>query len=194
MHGFGGLKGWQWLFIAEGLPPIALGVIVFLFLDDRPGQARWLLREEREALSSVPADEAAATREMGYHALGDALTKPRVLVLALIYFCIVIGLYGIGFWMPQVIQTFGLGPLAIGFLTAIPYAFASIGMVLSGARIPMRAASASGISRFRFWSAPPPFAWSATALPLSLMMVAYRSRHLASMPQSARSGRCRPPS
>ncbi len=171
LHGFAGLKGWQWLFIIEGLPAILLGIVAFLFLDDRPEQAQWLLREEREALSRVLADEAATTRETGYHALGDALTKPRVLVLALIYFCIVIGLYGIGFWMPQVIQTFGLSPLRIGFLTAIPYALASIGMVLAGAH--------SDATGERIWHIALPllagaaaFAWSATALPLPLTIVA----------------------
>jgi MFS transporter, ACS family, tartrate transporter len=55
-----------------------------------------------------------------------------VLVLALLYLCIVVGLYGIGFWMPQVIQTFGLTPLEIGFLTAVPYLFASLAMVIWG--------------------------------------------------------------
>jgi MFS family permease len=169
LHGFGGLKGWQWLFVIEGLPAVLLGLVAFFFLDDQPEQARWLPREEREALSRVLADEAAATRATGYQALGDALTKP--LVLALIYFCIVIGLYGIGFWMPQVIQTFGLEPLAIGFLTAIPYAFASIGMVLSGAH-----SDATG-ERIRHIALPllagaAAFAWSATALPLWLTMVA----------------------
>jgi ACS family tartrate transporter-like MFS transporter len=171
LHGLAGLKGWKWLFIIEGVPAVLLGLAAFFFLDDKPEQARWLLREEREALSRVLADEAAATRETGYHALGDALTKPRVLVLAFIYFCIVIGLYGIGFWMPQVIQTFGLKPLAIGFLTAIPYAFASIGMVLSGAH--------SDASGERIWHIALPllagaaaFAWSAMALPLPLTIAA----------------------
>jgi len=107
LHGVGGLKGWHWLFVVEGLPAIALGIAAYFFLDDKPEQARWLSGEERAALSQVLAEEEEATRATGYHALGDALTRPRVLVLALIYFCIVVGLYGIGFWMPQVIQAFG---------------------------------------------------------------------------------------
>jgi ACS family tartrate transporter-like MFS transporter len=171
LHGLGGLKGWHWLFIIEGLPAVLLGLVALFFLDDKPEQARWLSPEECAALSRVLVNEAAATRETGYHALRDALTKPRVIALALIYFCIVIGLYGIGFWMPQVIQTFGLSPLAIGFLTAIPYAFASIGMVLAGAH--------SDATGERIWHIALPLlvgaaalAWSATALSLLLTIAA----------------------
>jgi len=171
MHGFLGAAGWQWLFIIEGLPAVILGVIVLFFLDDRPDQAKWLSQEERKALSATLAAEAKATREVGYTELGQALTRPRVLVLGLLYFCIVVGLYGIGFWMPQVIQTFGLDPLRIGFLTAIPYLAAAGGMVLWGAR--------SDRTGERIWHIALPllvggaaFAWSAFTGPLSLTMLA----------------------
>jgi MFS transporter, ACS family, tartrate transporter len=171
LHGLWGLKGWQWLFIIEGLPAVLLGVVVLFFLDDRPEGARWLTDEERQALSAMLAAEAKATREVGYASLGQALTRPRVLVLGLLYFCIAFGLYGIGFWMPQVIQTFGLTPLKIGFLTAIPYLFAALAMVLWGAN--------SDRTGERIWHVALPlllaafaFAWSATTLPLGLTMVA----------------------
>lgn len=108
---------------------------------------------------------------MGYAALGQALTQPRVLTLGLIYFCMVIGLYGLSFWMPQVIQTYGLDPLQIGFLTAIPYFFAAITMVLWGAH--------SDRTGERRWHIALPmfiggaaFAWSAWPLSLALMLVA----------------------
>jgi ACS family tartrate transporter-like MFS transporter len=171
LHGLGGLKGWHWLFIIEGLPAILLGLIALRFLDDRPEDARWLCPAERRALADTLAAEAKATRETGYARLGQALTRPRVLTLGLVYFCIVTGLYGIGFWMPQVIQTFGFDPLKIGFLTAIPYLFAAIAMVLWGARsdrtnerilhvaLPLLVGGAA-------------FAWSAFTLPLWLTMVA----------------------
>jgi MFS transporter, ACS family, tartrate transporter len=171
LHGVGGLKGWHWLFIVEGLPAIVLGVIALKFLDDRPDGASWLSKKERQALSTMLAAEAKATREVGYAGLGQALTRPRVLVLGLLYFCIVVGLYGIGFWMPQVIQTYGLTPLRIGFLTAIPYFFAAIAMVLWGAH--------SDRTGERIWHVALPlllggaaFVWSAYTGPLSLTMVA----------------------
>jgi ACS family tartrate transporter-like MFS transporter len=171
MHGLLGLAGWHWLFVIEGLPAVILGVIVLFFLDDRPEEARWLTPAERTALSDTLAAEAKTTRKVGYAELGQALTRPRVLVLGLIYFCIVTGLYGIGFWMPQVIQTFGLDPLQIGFLTAIPYLVAAILMVLWGAR--------SDRTGERVWHIALPlmlggaaFAWSSVSGPLGLTLLA----------------------
>jgi ACS family tartrate transporter-like MFS transporter len=171
LHGLGGLKGWQWLFIVEALPAVLLGVVALKFLDDRPEDASWLSKKERHALASTLAAEAKATRKIGYAGLGQALTRPRVLVLGLLYFCLVVGLYGIGFWMPQVIQTFGLTPLKIGFLTAIPYFFAAIAMVIWGWH--------SDRSGERTWHVALPlllaafaFAWSASTLPLGLIMIA----------------------
>ncbi len=171
MHGFLGLKGWQWLFIIEGLPAVLLGVIALKFLDDGPEQASWLDPQERQALARTLAAEADETRSVGYAALGQALTRPRVLALGLIYFCIVIGVYGLSFWMPQVIQTYGLDPLQIGLLTAIPYTFAAIVMVLWGMH--------SDRTGERIWHIALPmfiggvaFAWSAAPLSLALMLVA----------------------
>jgi ACS family tartrate transporter-like MFS transporter len=171
LHGLGGLKGWHWLFIVEGLPAVLLGVVALKFLDDRPEDASWLSKKELQALANTLAAEAKATRKVGYAGLGQALTRPRVLVLGLLYFCLVVGLYGIGFWMPQVIQTFGLAPLKIGFLTAIPYLFAAIAMVIWGWH--------SDRTGERTWHVALPlflaalaFAWSAYTGPLSLTMVA----------------------
>jgi MFS transporter, ACS family, tartrate transporter len=171
MHGLMGLAGWQWLFIIEGLPAVVLGVVVLFFLDDRPDEARWLSHEERQALNATLAAEAHATRDVGYAELGQAFTRPRVLALGLLYFCIVLGLYGLSFWMPQVIQTFGLGSLEIGFLTAIPYLVACGGMVLWGMR--------SDRTGERIWHIALPLmlggaalVWSAFTGPLGLTMLA----------------------
>ena len=171
MHGLLGLKGWHWLFIVEGLPAVILGVFALEFLDDRPEDARWLSRNERTALASTLAAEAKATREVGYAGLGQALTRPRVLVLGFLYFCIVIGFYGVSFWMPQVIQTYDLTPLEIGFLNAIPFFFAAIAMVLWGAH--------SDSTGERIWHVALPllvagaaFAWSASTLPFWFMILA----------------------
>ncbi len=171
LHGLGGLKGWHWLFVLEGLPAVLLGSSrSSSSTTSRSRRAGSHAKSARRCRACLPP-RPKATREVGYHALGDALTRPRVLVLALIYFCIVVGLYGIGFWMPQVIQTFGLTPLRIGFLTAIPYLFASIFMVAWG-----RHSDATGE---RIWHIALPlligsaaFAWSSASLPLPLTMVA----------------------
>lgn len=171
MHGLFGLKGWQWLFVVEGVPAVVLGAIALRVLDDKPEGARWLSVEERQALAHTLSAEARVAREVGYAELGQALTRPRVLTLGLLYFCIVMGLYGISFWMPQVIQTYGLSPIEIGLLTAIPYSFAAIVMVLWGAH--------SDRTGERIWHVALPlflagaaFAWSAASLPLALILVA----------------------
>jgi len=171
MHGALGLAGWQWLFIIEGVPAVLLGLVALKFLDDRPEHAGWLTGDERQALSETLDAEAKTTREVGYADLGASLTRPRVLALGLLYFLIVVGLYGIGFWMPQVIETFELTPLKVGFLTAIPYLFASVAMVLWGRR--------SDRTGERGWHIALPllmaavaFAWSAYAGPLLPTMIA----------------------
>jgi ACS family tartrate transporter-like MFS transporter len=171
LHGLGGLKGWHWLFIVEGLPAILLGLIALKALDDGPAHADWLSKDERQALADTLAAEAKVTREVGYAGVGQALTRPRVLVLALLYFCLVVGLYGIGFWMPQVIQTFGLDPLRIGFLTAVPYLFAAIAMVLWGMSSDRSGERILHVAVPLFLAALA-FAWSAAALPLALTMIA----------------------
>jgi MFS transporter, ACS family, tartrate transporter len=134
MHGFLGLAGWHWLFIIEGLPAVILGVLALKVLTDKPSDATWLTAEERRALTERIATEDAAARHVGYSDIGAAMTRPRVLALGLLWFLIVIGLYGMGFWLPQVIQSYGLDDLSIGFITAIPYLFAAVGMVLWGRR------------------------------------------------------------
>jgi MFS transporter, ACS family, tartrate transporter len=171
MHGLAGLKGWHWLFVLQGLPAIVLGIVAFFFLDDRPHHAGWLSREERHALESTLAAEAAATQTLGYTGFRHAFTRPRVLMLSLVYFCGAIGLYGVSFWLPQVIQTFGLDPLAIGFLSAIPYLVASIGMILwswhsdaTGERVWHLA--------LPFLLAAAAFAWAASGDGLAVTMIA----------------------
>jgi ACS family tartrate transporter-like MFS transporter len=134
MHGFLGLAGWHWLFLIEGLPAIVLGVLALRVLTDKPADARWLTRDERQALTERIAAEDAIAKEVGYSEIGAAMTRPRVLALGLLWFLIVIGLYGMGFWLPQVIQSYGLDDLSIGFITAIPYIFAAVCMVLWGRR------------------------------------------------------------
>jgi MFS transporter, ACS family, tartrate transporter len=169
--GLGGLKGWQWLFLIEGVPAILLGIAAWFLLDERPQEAKWLTTAERRALSGLLAAETKAAKAAGFAELRQGLTQPRVLVLGFLYFCIVVGLYGIGFWMPQVIQSYGLTPLQIGLLTAIPYLFASGDMVLWGWH--------SDLTGERSWHVTLPllvaaaaFAASALSLPLAPMMLA----------------------
>jgi len=171
LEGMGGLKGWQLLFVIEGVPAILLGIAAWFLLDEQPEEAKWLTEAERRALAGPLKTEAKAATLAGYAQLRQGLTQPRVLALGLLYFCIVVGLYGIGFWMPQVIQGCGLDPLQIGMLTAIPYLFASGDMVLWGWH-----SDATGERRWHvalpLFVAAAAFAASAASLPLAPMMLA----------------------
>ena len=132
-HDWFGLKAWQWLFIIEGLPSVLIGCTVPFLLTDRPAQARWLTEDEKRLLQSrIEADEQAKAGE-GHqnHSALDAFKSPQVWLCSLIYFGIVVGIYGASFWLPQIVEnTFSKDKWIIGLYSAIPWSFAAIGMVL----------------------------------------------------------------
>ncbi len=130
MQGVAGLASWQWLFVLEAFPSVALGVVALFFLTDRPKDAAWLTPAERSYLQAR-LDREQALRETTHDLTAwQALRHPRVIVLSLAYFGIVTALYGLGFWLPQMIEAFGLGVLATGLLTALPYLCGGVAMVV----------------------------------------------------------------
>src|SRR6201747_824324 len=128
-----GLKGWQWLFIIEGIPSVLLGIVTWFYLTDRPEKAGWLTSEQKAWLSSRLAAGEAAKQKAVDLTLRQALTSPKVITLSLIYFGFVGALYGMQFWLPQIVKAFGFSNAQTGFVTAIPYLFGSIRTVV-GAR------------------------------------------------------------
>src|SRR5205823_492164 len=131
LDGIGGLAGWQWLFVVEGLPAVVLGLAVLRALPEQPSDAAWLTRAEQEALTSRLAEEAAPASTV--HSIRGALTSGRVWLLAGVYFTIPVALYAMGFWLPQIVRNASGGTdLSTGLLSAIPYAVAAIGMVIIG--------------------------------------------------------------
>ena len=128
-----GLKGWQWLFLAEGLPAVLLGAVALAYLTDRPEQATWLPAEERDALSARMARERAA-RSPGPHAsnLRGALTG-RVWLLSFIYFLNALVTYGVFLWLPKILRDVsGARGLTLSAITAAPFVVALVGMVVIG--------------------------------------------------------------
>jgi len=127
MEGIWGLAGWQWLFIGVSLPCIPLGVVTLWLLADRPATAAWLSREERDVLDHVLSSEV---RERPHASLLAALIDTRVLILAAIQFGFTLASYGIGIFLPLILKEYHLSTWAIGWIAAIPYLFASAGMIL----------------------------------------------------------------
>ena len=132
LGGFGGLAGWQWLFVLEGLPAVVLGFIVLRVLPEQPSDALWLTPAERTALTARLEEESAG-QAVVVRSFGGAVASGRVWLLAAVYFTIPVALYAMGFWLPQIIKAAAGGSDAMaGVLTAIPYAAAAIGMVAVG--------------------------------------------------------------
>ena len=130
LDGAMGFKGWQWLFIIEGVPSILLGVVTWFYLTDRPEHASWLSAEQKAWLAARLDAEIAAKQAAKHLTLSEALSSPKVIMLSLVYFGFVGALYGMQFWLPQIVKAFGLTNAQTGFVTAIPYVFGTIAMIL----------------------------------------------------------------
>ncbi|HVE05631.1 MAG TPA: MFS transporter, partial [Paraburkholderia sp.] len=131
LDGVAGIRGWHWLFLLGGLPCIVLGLLVLKVLKDRVEDAGWLNSQEKAYLSSQISNQS----QQKHHnqSLADAIRTPGFLTLGLVYFLIQVASYGLNFWAPQLIRSAGThNPTIIGLLTAIPYVFGAICMVVVG--------------------------------------------------------------
>jgi D-galactonate transporter len=135
MSSVGGLRGWQWLFLVEAAPSIVIGFVTMFFLQDGPHKAKWLADDERSLLVHRLRQDDALKKSgsPGHHNLVDAFRSSKVWLLCLVYFGVVMGNYGISFWLPQIIkETLTKNSFHIGLLTAIPWAFAAVAMLIVG--------------------------------------------------------------
>jgi len=155
--GVSGLAGWKWLFLIEAAPSALLGFVVMYFLDDRIADARWLSPEQKRLLQRNIEQDGAQIED---HSAFGAFRSAKVWVLCAAYFGFIMGLYGIGFWLPSLIKAAGISsPATIGWLVAIPYAAAVAGMILTS-----RHSDRTGERR---WHIAPPALVGAGALVLS---------------------------
>jgi len=132
--GAGGLAGWQWLFLLEGVPAIVLAFVVLRVLTETPADATWLSARERAIVAAAVESDGAGSTTTGT-GVSSALRRPRTWLLAGVYFTIPVTLYGIGFFLPQMLKTASGGSdFGVGLLTAIPYATGAVAMTLVGRR------------------------------------------------------------
>jgi len=134
MEGVLGFRGWQWLFIIEALPALVLSGVAYFYLTDGPADARWLPQDEREWLTRRLAQEQARRESQYRHTVWQTLKNPKVLGLAVVYFSAVAVNYGLSFFLPQIVKSFGLSNVATGFVTATPYIIGTVSMVYWGRR------------------------------------------------------------
>lgn len=129
-----GMAGWRFMFLAEGIPSVLFALVVWFFLDDKPEQAKWLDEKERHWLVTKLNAEKQAQQANTHStsSLLGSIKDPLVLGMSFCYFAMVIPLYALSFFLPTIVQQMGAGEyssLKIGFITAIPYVFASIGLI-----------------------------------------------------------------
>jgi ACS family tartrate transporter-like MFS transporter len=132
LDGTWGLAGWQWLFIVEGLPAVVLGFVALSFLTDKPEHAHWLPDRDRQWLSAYMAKEQALRVKHAGSELRAMLNR-RVMLICFIYFLNTLVTYGIFLWLPRILQdASGFRGVRLSVITAIPFVFALVGMVLVG--------------------------------------------------------------
>jgi MFS family permease len=132
LNGLLGLAGWQWLFLAEAVPAVVLGLVFLAILPSGPEKAKWLDPEERAWLTGRLAAEKRAA-DIGHHrGIWQAMTNPMVIALGLICACAVASNWGLSFFLPQILKGFGLNNVQTGFVAAIPFAVGAFGCYIWG--------------------------------------------------------------
>ncbi len=154
-----GMVGWQWVYVFWALPAVVLGSMILFWLVDKPRQARWLTEEEKAALETELERERAMTSRGRRMTVLEALRHPKVLLLALAYFCTVTGSYGIEFFMPSILKDwYGMDMDKLTWLIMLPPAVAVCGQLLVG--------WSSDRLKERRWHAVLPIVMGSTALGL----------------------------
>ncbi|MBI6728472.1 MFS transporter [Pseudomonas amygdali] len=134
-----GMAGWQWMFLIQGLPTVALGVLAFVLLCDKVEDARWLTPEQRQRVKTDITNDELSRPVQGKSSVASVLSMPFIWILGFIYFCIQSGVYAINFWLPSIIKNLGFSDaLVIGWISAVPYLMAGVFMLLVGRSADLR--------------------------------------------------------
>jgi ACS family tartrate transporter-like MFS transporter len=134
IDGWLGLRGWQWMFIIEGAPAVALGLFCLFVLSDKPSSARWLDADQKAWLNSRLQSESGLVKRVGQISVWRVLWNKYVLILSVTLAGSTAVSSGLQIWQPQIIKSYGLTNMQTGLLNSIPFALASVLMVLWGKR------------------------------------------------------------
>jgi len=156
LDGWLGIRGWQWMFIIEGIPAVLLGLLCLMVLTDRPAQARWLPADEQEWLQQHLDGDGHVRSRRVEGSLWQVLWSRDVLILSLVLAGSTAVSSGLQLWQPQIIQSYGLTNMQTGLLSSIPFAFAAVVMILWGRR--------SDLTGERIWHSALPLILTAASL------------------------------
>jgi ACS family tartrate transporter-like MFS transporter len=132
LQGLWGLAGWRWMYLLEAAPTVVLGIVVLLYVTDRPNQARWLRSEERDWLIATLAHERQSIEQRRRVSLWESFWDAKVLLLSLNYFGIVTASLGMLLFLPQMVKQLGLTNMQVGWVSMIPYICGAIGLLAWG--------------------------------------------------------------
>ena len=132
LDGILNLRGWQWLFLVEGAPPILLGFVTWDYLTERPAEAKWLNADERAWLSQTIERESDRKQQHLTLSVLQTFFHPRVLALGVVCFGLASLLFGVGFFLPTIVKSFGLTNMQTGWVAIIPPAAGAAAMIWWG--------------------------------------------------------------
>lgn len=130
-HAWFGFAGWRWLFVLEGLPALALGLVAFFFLTDRPSEAAWLRPEQAKWIENKLREESSVSAQK--ISVWQALRSPAILILAVVAFLNYFTGYTLLFWFPTLLKRMsGLSDFDLGLIGVIPYVVAFVAYQING--------------------------------------------------------------
>jgi ACS family tartrate transporter-like MFS transporter len=156
MSGVMGLGGWQWIFILEAIPTILLGIMAFVYLSDRPNDAKWLAPEQRDWLNAKLEGERRRASRVKPASVWKIMANKYVLIMALVYAGAAGASTSLALWMPQMVKAFGLTNFQTGLVNSVPFGIAAVWMILWGRN--------SDRTGERVWHNALPLAWMVLAL------------------------------
>jgi MFS family permease len=127
LDGLLGFAGWEWVFLATGIPAVLAGIVTLFYLDDTPEKAKFLSDEEKRWLADRLARENAGMEQQADNGF-KALVNPTVLLMAICYVGFPLAAYGLSYWLPTIVKGFGVSNTVNGFINIIPWLVVAVAL------------------------------------------------------------------